>query len=387
MRLMIYSPLNLRFGGGFETSLMELMPRLHKLGLDMCVVTTDYSANQFRNSPSTILDLLEKCDCELVELQSFPLFLGSPPSPIPRLRSYNSLKRAAIGCDLIYFNNAYAFHDVILSLLRKIVRRPVISSYHAVLFCGEKIHDTYIDCVTRRLCRNFEAHHVLNKKDYARVKKWGAKHVFLIPEGVDTQKFRPPSVMERKKKMRILFVGRMAHQKGIDILCKIIRMANEHKDFQEEVEFVVVGSGPQSRLVEDISGKSQNVFYKGALYGEPLQKTYTSSDLFVMPSRFETLGVVALEAQSSGLPVVATDITGPDEIILHQKTGMLVSQLDPKLFFESIKMFHEMWRDRYEEFAKVRRNCRENAVKRYDWDVTAKRFALMVSEISKLSKT
>lgn len=364
---------------------MEVIHRLQPMGISFSIVTTDYLANEPEKRASDVQPFFAEQGSDAVELRSRPFFAGSPPSPIIGIGGFKELRGIAAQNDLIYFNNAYAFHDVMMSLTHRITRRPVISSYHAVLFYGEKMHDTYVNVVSRKLARGFEAHHVLNKEDYERLKGWGARKVFLIPGGVDTQKFKPPNRVRKNERMRILFVGRLTEQKGVDVLCDIIKKANRQADLKRNIEFVIVGSGPLSGLVEEVSKAHENVIYRGKIDSESLRQAYATSDLFVMPSRYETFGVVAIEAQSSGVPVVATNISGPNDIIVPSQTGTLVPMLDSDLFLERITGFYEIWRDNFDSFIKIREGCRANAVARFDWNLIALRFASMFNEVASVN--
>jgi glycosyltransferase involved in cell wall biosynthesis len=385
LKVLIYSPLSFCFGGGFETLLMEVIHRLQPMGISFSIVTTDYLANEPEKCPSDVQAFFAEHGCDAVELKSRPFFAGSPPSPIIGIDGYRELRRVAAQNDLIYFNNAYAFHDVVMSLTHRITRRPVISSYHAVLFYGDKMHDTYVNVVSRKLARGFEAHHVLNKEDYKRLKEWGARKVFLIPGGVDTQKFKPLNRVRKNERMRILFVGRLTEQKGVDVLCDLIKKVNGQADLKKNIAFMIVGSGPLSRLVEEVSKAYENVIYRGRIDSKSLRQAYATSDLFVMPSRYETFGVVALEAQSSGVPVIATNTSGPNDIVIPSQTGTLVPKLDSDLFCESVRVFYEIWRDNFSSFIKIREDCRANAVTRFDWNLIALRFASMFNEVASLN--
>jgi glycosyltransferase involved in cell wall biosynthesis len=148
---------------------------------------------------------------------------------------------------------------------------------------------------------------------------------------------------------------------------------------------MIVGTGPLNGLVKKTSQVYENVIYRGKLDSQSLCDAYASSDLFVMPSRYETFGVVALEAQSSGLPVVATNTTGPKDIIVHSRTGSLVARLNPDMFCERVEAFFRTWQDDFSSFVRIREDCRANALARFDWDAIAVRFASMLNEVASLN--
>jgi glycosyltransferase involved in cell wall biosynthesis len=77
-------------------------------------------------------------------------------------------------------------------------------------------------------------------------------------------------------------------------------------------------------------------YFTGYLKGETLATMYASSDLFVFPSTTDTFGNVVLEAQASGLPVIVSDIGGPCENILKNRTGFIYRSDDPESLFDAI---------------------------------------------------
>src|SRR5208283_56777 len=92
-----------------------------------------------------------------------------------------------------------------------------------------------------------------------------------------------------------------------------------------EARLALVGDGPHRKsLQHHFAGLP--VFMSGFLHGEELAGAYASSDVFVMPSRTETLGLVILEAMSSGLPVVAARAGGIPELIEEGVSGYLFDE-------------------------------------------------------------
>ena len=111
-------------------------------------------------------------------------------------------------------------------------------------------------------------------------------------------------------------MGRLAREKNLDSLRSWLHAF-------PQARLALVGDGPQRRKLEKhLAGLP--VFFAGFLYKEELASAYASSDIFVMPSRTETLGLVVLEAMASGLPVVAARSGGIPEMIQDDVTGYLV---------------------------------------------------------------
>ena len=131
------------------------------------------------------------------------------------------------------------------------------------------------------------------------------------------------------QKVRILFVGFLRHEKGLDYLLKALKILSEEGI---NVELCIVGDGPyKSKLVN--LAQSLNIADKvrfcGYLpLGAELQEFYARADVFVLPSISEGTPRVLLEAMARGVPIVAARVGGIPDIILHEQTGLLVSPGD-----------------------------------------------------------
>ena len=116
---------------------------------------------------------------------------------------------------------------------------------------------------------------------------------------------------------------------------------------------------------------------------ETLPKIYRDCDLLIMPSREEAFGRVVVEAQASGLPVIAFDCMGPRDILINGITGTLIRKRDAKMFAQKIIDYYFLWLNNYEKYKQMRLAARENAVKRFDWNIIAERIYNMLRETLK----
>lgn len=143
----------------------------------------------------------------------------------------------------------------------------------------------------------------------------GFRTVVKWPRGVDHQQFRP-----RQKKVLdfpgpiSLYVGRVAVEKNIEGFLSLDIPGTK----------VVVGDGPQRAELER---RFPEVKFLGVHEGDALGEIYSSADVFVFPSRTDTLGLVVMEALASGVPVVALPVTGPREMIGNAPVGVLTEDL------------------------------------------------------------
>jgi phosphatidylinositol alpha 1,6-mannosyltransferase len=129
----------------------------------------------------------------------------------------------------------------------------------------------------------------------------------------------------------VLHVGRLAHEKGLDVLIAAWRRARDQ--LGQRATFVVAGAGPLQRRIES---RLPFVRQLGFLPREDLATLYASADVCVFPSRTETCGLVALEAMASGTAVIAADAGGFRESISSGATGLLVPPEDPRGYADAI---------------------------------------------------
>lgn len=379
-KLLVYSPLSLRFGGGFERWMLEVAPRLKKFGVSTRMVCTRSTVGDVeRISSETIQKILREVFAEYVEVPYVSFPLGSSNSPIPSVKAMGKIL-TAMDFDVLYFANAYAFQDVLVCVLKFIRRKPVVSGQHAVLFQESVLHDLYVSTLGKFLVKRFDAHHVLNFHDMRVFERWGLRRVYLIPIGVDTRRFKPKRQKGGRSKFRVLFVGRLTLQKGVDILCESVRML-EDEALLDDLEFLIVGSGPLEPLVRKVAERCGNVTCMGRVTDEALPEIYGGCDLFVMPSRRETFGMVALEAQACGLPTVAANVSGPSDIVVDGVTGILIPREDPRSLVSAIRECHMLWSGNYERYREMCVRARENAVKRFDWDIIVSRLYDMLMTV------
>ena len=123
--------------------------------------------------------------------------------------------------------------------------------------------------------------------------------------------------------LRLLFVGRLVEQKGLDTLLAAARLL-----MASDVRFhlQIVGGGPLRGLLDDqiaSFGLKSHVALAGALSREDVLDVFSNADLFVLPSRQEGMSGALLEAMAHGLPVIATRISGSEEVV-DSSIGWLV---------------------------------------------------------------
>jgi glycosyltransferase involved in cell wall biosynthesis len=138
--------------------------------------------------------------------------------------------------------------------------------------------------------------------------------------GVDTERF-DPALREppaRPGELIVLYAGRLTKEKGADLLADAFLRANAR---DPRLRLVLAGGGPEEQALQERLG--ERATFLGWLKGDALPRAYASADIFLFASRTDTFGQVILEAQASGLPVVAVAEGGPRTLIEDGRTGLL----------------------------------------------------------------
>lgn len=139
-----------------------------------------------------------------------------------------------------------------------------------------------------------------------------------------------------KKKFNIMFAARMTEQKGVDTLVWLTEEWAKDEDIIGKMHLNIFGSGALESLVEGVSEKYDFATYFGVVESEYIPNILSKQSAFITTSKWETSPYNVLEAQGVGLPVVAFDIPGPNDIIVNGSTGFLAESKEE--FLRMIKL-------------------------------------------------
>jgi D-inositol-3-phosphate glycosyltransferase len=183
----------------------------------------------------------------------------------------------------------------------------------------------------------------------AMVRLYGADaaRVSLVPCGVDLSVFRPldrKSVRDRlglNGDKILLYVGRIEPLKGLDLLVETAAQM----DAEEGIRVIVVGADVNGdreidrvKLLVKERDLEDQIDFVGQVDHNELPLYYNAADVCVVPSYYESFGLVALEAMACGTPVVATRVGGLSTIVQHGSTGYLKPWRCPDAFASSVEM-------------------------------------------------
>lgn len=146
----------------------------------------------------------------------------------------------------------------------------------------------------------------------------------VLYTGIDTETFCARGIIEREP--IVLFIGRLTKQKGCDYLIKAMEIVNTSIP---NANLYIIGDGPERLNLEKISkGIKINCTFLGAQKEDKVKKMLSRAQVFCCPSFSEGLGMVFLEAQAMGVPVVSFMSGGIPEAVLHNQTGLLYKEKD-----------------------------------------------------------
>ena len=181
--------------------------------------------------------------------------------------------------------------------------------------------------------------------------------IVVIPCGVDLQNFRQIDQTFARNDLGVpphphrmlLFVGRIEPLKGIDTLLRAMAILAEQKpELRGNICLAIVGGDRREtpdqwsdemkrlrRLQGDL-GIGDLVTFQGSQDQRKLPMLYSATDMVIVPSHYESFGMVALEAMACGAPVIASNVGGLKYTVKHGETGLLVPREDPEALAESI---------------------------------------------------
>jgi D-inositol-3-phosphate glycosyltransferase len=170
-----------------------------------------------------------------------------------------------------------------------------------------------------------------------------------VPPGVDLSMFQPIDRDEARRKIGyptgrlLLFVGRLERLKGVEVAIRALALLRDRA--HDDVRLLILGEdsreGDESEMdrlkeITAAAGVRDRVDFLGSVAHHELPFFYSAADVCVMPSYSESFGLVALEAQACGRPVVGSGVTGLRSVIRDDVSGYLLDSHDPAMYAERI---------------------------------------------------
>jgi D-inositol-3-phosphate glycosyltransferase len=222
----------------------------------------------------------------------------------------------------------------------------------------------------------------------------GERKLDIIPPGVDLSHFYPIPADEAKvfvglkpDDRMVLFVGRIEPLKGVDTLIQAMSCLKLN-DTNKPVHLAIIGGEPDAspqemsaemarlqKLCDDLA-VGQTVVFLGKRGQDTLPYYYGAAEVVVMPSHYESFGMVALEAMACGAPVIASEVGGLGFLVQDGETGFTVPDGDPRRLCERLSLLLGDPQLR----SKMGRRAAEYA-QDYSWDKIAQRIAALYEDL------
>ncbi|GCE46802.1 glycosyltransferase involved in cell wall biosynthesis [Thermosporothrix hazakensis] len=170
--------------------------------------------------------------------------------------------------------------------------------------------------------------------NYLKENHFALPNTHLIPSGVDIQRFHPAEKELPEKSRTVVCVAQMRYEKGIDVLLQAWKLVQAQRP---DTRLIVFGDGPLHRQLTELARAlkvQESVEFAGARSDIPQQ--LHRGALSILPSRWEGMPNAVLEAMASGLPCIATRVSGSEDIIQDEINGRLIPVDDYHALAEAI---------------------------------------------------
>jgi D-inositol-3-phosphate glycosyltransferase len=224
------------------------------------------------------------------------------------------------------------------------------------------------------------------------------KKISVVPPGVDLEQFHPMQEQVAKAHFGLpddtqllLFVGRIEPLKGVETAIQALALIRDrHPSVARRLRFMIVGGNPGDPSEHELAqlqtlvsqlDLTEIVEFAGAREQSQLPEFYAAATAVIMPSDYESFGMVALEAMASGTPVIASEVGGLAFLIQNGKTGFLVPTRDPDVLAHRILTLLE----NPEELQQMRLAAAELA-RQYAWSTIAENLLKVFADVAENPK-
>lgn len=251
---------------------------------------------------------------------------------------------------------------------------PVVATFHA--YADRATMFSLMAPLLRPVWRRLSARIAVSQAAASFVaRRFAGDGIRVIPNGVETEQFARAEPARLPQGRKVLFVNRLEPRKGFAVMVEAFRrLATTHPD----VLLVVAGDGPERGAIRRIpSTVRERVVMLGNVPHDRLPSIHAACDVFCAPAKGrESFGVVLVEALSSGLPVVASDIAGYREVVRDGLDGLLVPPDDPGVLAGAVE---RLLGDA--DLSKRLSEAGRQSARRYSWDAVAGEIEAVYQEV------
>lgn len=364
--LLICKSLPWKFNGGIQTHVWELSKSLTKANHEVTILT----GGPYRQAERSF----DKEGIRIIEIPYFPGRYIKPISMLAEELSFNVavkqwVKEEHADFDVIHAQGRSGY--LLYSL--KDIRKKLITTVHGLITMETKQAKWY--SLNTRLhtlfCRKVEKRLIEASSQCVAVSEdlksnlgnqFHQSNLKVIPNGVRLEPTPPQEPVE--KASRFLFVGRLHAVKGLAPLLEAMT------DAPDNICLDIIGDGPERMHLKRLIEKRKlgnRVRMLGAHSNEKIHETLPFYNALVLPSFYETQGIVLIEANAQSVPVIASDIPAIRETVSQGINGLLCDPEEPATFIEAMQYLAA-----HPEKAKnMGYSGRKRAIRDYSWDKIA----------------
>jgi len=307
--------------------------------------------------------------------------LGNSFSP----HIFRTLLKIRDDYDLIHAHCHLFLSTIMASLVRRIGSPPLIITTHGIMSASapDWFNLLYMKTIGKWTLKSADrviCYTEMEKDKLANMLKIDSEKISVIPNGVDTDLFRPDPNNNKQSNqsnaITILWVGRFVRGKGVEYL---IQAAKILVKAVPDLKILLVGDGPSKGKIKSLIEKfnlKKNVIIKENVPNENMPEVYQKSDIFVLPSLNEGVPKTLLEAMACGIPVIISEFPHLEELI--KNAGLTFPKGDVHALADKIM---RLIRDR--ELAKeLGNNGRNKIVEGHSWGNTVLKTTELYEEVA-----
>lgn len=260
---------------------------------------------------------------------------------------------------------------------------PIITTFHGLLSIENKkagktgiqkyLHEEWASVFEKNALKNSDAIIAVSKemqRQLIAIQSMEASKVTVLPNGVDIQKDVQIEQKSSGSLKTLLFVGRLDRIKGVHNLLESM------KTVSSDIRLVIIGDGPERRNIENIANVMiedntelvGRIEILGAMANDKVMEKVKQCDALILPSFHETQGIVLMEANACGKPVIASFIEGVKEVVTHGYNGLLCNPYNPEQISDAInRLFSNP-----DLMIEMGKNGRELVAQKFDWTIIAR---------------
>ena len=377
VKILIFICDNLELGGGGPEVVKRIAHGMTIRGNKVTIISGD-SGNRYT---SELKDYLLKLKVEICEIG----FLW--PTTFPNRKGKALIKRIIAECDIVYFILWMGGIERYLLKMQFKFNVPIIEGHHGQpenlyvkISTLQKIYYKIYGDRTGKNVRSFAAHHVLNKEHEAILLKKNFKNIFLIGNGINIGEFKSNKIKGRV--FKILYVGRLNREKGIDKIDKLIKKLFESGI--DNFQIIIAGDGELRDFIISLTNKFNNVIYKGFINDDERNELYAECNCLLSLSETEAFFIAGLESLASGTPVISIENSGVKEYIEDGVNGFIVKdigEMNNKILF-----LYDLYFNNYETYIGLSNRCKEFSLE-YNWDTIIDKYLTMFHDTVKFFKS